>query len=218
MKWIRCLLTFAFFAGFLVMMVCGSTTAPPASSTPKEISTPSEAQNKEPILYTGQDAFKRMMGSARRWTLDAVPVRMEAALTSESNGQGGKSTVWRAYVASPSRGRVKIFVCSGSRLPDAPPSGVSSKSLDTPLTQEFASMVFDPLYLKIDSDKAYSEALDHGGKALLKKNPQQPVTYALEWNAKDRVLIWYVIFGAKREGAKGMAAVNASTGKLIWAK
>jgi len=218
MKRIRCVFTAATFAGLLVLAGCGSRSSPSASGTTGETRTPEPPQAKEPVLYTGQEAFTRMMGNARRWTVDAVPVHLESELTSEANGQGGKSAVWRAYVASPSRNKVKTFVCSGSRLPDAPPWGVSWASIDRPLIAQFAALVFEPLLFKIDSDRAYSVALQHGGAALLKKNPKQPVTYVLEWNPKDRVLIWHVIFGPKLADAKGVGAINATTGIFIWAK
>ncbi|HKB99431.1 MAG TPA: hypothetical protein VKD23_11650, partial [Terriglobales bacterium] len=78
-------------------------------------------QSKEPVLYTGQEAFNRMMGLALRWSRDAQPARLESVPTSETTGQNGKSTVWRGFFASPSRRSTKTIVCSGSHRPDAPP-------------------------------------------------------------------------------------------------
>lgn len=218
MKRIHSLIGAITLVGLLGLAGWGSSTASTAGGTTGVTQTPQTPQVQQPVLYTGQEAFIRMMGNARRWSIDALPVHLESELTSEANGQGGKSAVWRAYMASHSRGKVKTFVCSGSRLRGAPPAGVSSTSLDRPLTAQFAALVFEPLRLKVDTDRAYSLAMEHGGAALLKKNPNQPVTYLLEWSHKDRALVWHVIFGPKLAEAKGIGAINASTGSFLWAK
>src|SRR5713101_908050 len=78
---------------------CSST-----EDKPKEATSTSTAQpQKEPVLYTGREAFNRMMGLALKWSPDAQPARLESVLTAETNGQDGKATLWRGFFASPSR-------------------------------------------------------------------------------------------------------------------
>jgi hypothetical protein len=50
---------------------------------------------------------------------------------------------------------------------------------------------------------------------VLEKSPDTPVTYVCDWNHNTNELIWHVIYGASREGAKLTVSVNASTGAFI---
>ena len=169
-------------------------------------STPS----KPPTLYSGLQAFSCVNGLAQRWASDVIPVRLESQVNSEANGQDGKATVWKAGFISPSRRKIKYFFCSGSRLKDAPPYGPSAGTEEA-YGPDVASLGFQPLFLKTDSDKAYAVAKDHGGASLIKKNPNQ-VTYFVLWNSKQRALYWYVMYGKDQESAAGTGIVNALTG------
>ena len=55
----------------------------------------------------------------------------------------------------------------------------------------------------------------HGGEALTKKDPQQPVTYLLDWDPKHKTLLWYVIYGKTQSEAKGIGVINAATGAFV---
>ncbi|MFB3814839.1 MAG: hypothetical protein ACE14L_12090 [Terriglobales bacterium] len=190
-----------------------SSSEKPAASAPAPAAA-AKPEPKEPALYTGQEALARMTGLAQRWAPDAQPVRMESELTEETTGQAGKSTIWRAYFASPSRGAVKTFVVSGSRLPDAPAFGVTTVGGEVPYTPEMAAVSFQAFLLKTDSDKAYALAQEHGGENLVKKDPKQPVTYVLEGNPKQHVPLWYVIYG-KGANNKGIGVINGQTGTFL---
>jgi hypothetical protein len=41
------------------------------------------------------------------------------------------------------------------------------------------------------------------------------VIYICDWNHNTNELVWHVVYGAAREGAKLTVAVNASTGEFI---
>ena len=206
----------AFAVGVISVAVltagCGSTEnnggpEKPASSAP--------SQSKEPVLYTGQEAFNRMMGLALKWSADAQPARLESVLTTETTGQNGKSTVWRGFFASPRRRSVKTIVCSGSRRPDAPPFGVSAEGSEGAYNADAANLAFLPLLLKTDTDKAFEITRQHGGDAILKKNAQQPITYLLLKDRKQNVPVWYVIYGTSEKDRKGIGVINATTGAFI---
>ncbi len=113
---------------------CSSNENKAKKSTPEKPATAAPAEKKDPVLYTGQAAFNRMMGLAMKWSPDAQPARLESVVTTETTGQDGKSTIWRGYFASPARRSVKTIVCSGSRRPDAPPFGVSTRGPIMPIT------------------------------------------------------------------------------------
>src|SRR5208283_670665 len=116
------------------------------------------------------------------------------------------------YFASPTMQAVKTFVCSGSRRPDAPPFGVSSEGTDGAYTAESASYAFSSFLLKTDSDKAFEIAEQHGGEAILKKDPQQPITYILLKDRKANMPLWYVSYGTSEKDRKGVGVINATTG------
>jgi hypothetical protein len=98
----------------ILMMGCSSSDNKPAkSSNPPAVAAQPEV--RQPVLYTGVEAFNHMIGLAMKWAPDAQPARLEAVLTPEATGQNGRATIWRGYFASPSRRAVKTIVCSGSR-------------------------------------------------------------------------------------------------------
>jgi hypothetical protein len=185
----------------------GSTAEGPASAAP--------SQTKEPVLYTGQEAFNRMMGLAMKWSRDAQPARLESVSTTEITGQNGKSAIWRGYFASPSRRSTKTIVCSGSRRPDAPPFGVSAEGTEGAYNADAANLAFLPLLVKTDTDQAYEITRQHGGEAILKKNAQQPITYLLLKDRKQNVPVWYVIYGTSEKDRKGIGVINATTGAFV---
>jgi hypothetical protein len=206
----------AFAVGVISVAVltagCGSTEN---NGGPEKPASPAPSQSKEPVLYTGQEAFNRMMGLALKWSADAQPARLESVLTTETTGQNGKSTVWRGFFASPRRRSVKTIVCSGSRRPDAPPFGVSAEGSEGAYNADAANLAFLPLLVKTDTDKAFEITRQHGGDAILKKNAQQPITYLLLKDRKQNVPVWYVIYGTSEKDRKGISVINATTGAFI---
>lgn len=206
----------AFAVGVISVAVltagCGSTEN---NGGPEKPASPAPSQSKEPVLYTGQEAFNRMMGLALKWSADAQPARLESVLTTETTGQNGKSTVWRGFFASPRRRSVKTIVCSGSRRPDAPPFGVSAEGSEGAYNADAANLAFLPLLVKTDTDKAFEITRQHGGDAILKKNALQPITYLLLKDRKQNVPVWYVIYGTSEKDRKGISVINATTGAFI---
>jgi hypothetical protein len=196
----------------LLLIGCSSETK--STQTPKA-AEPAKQEKKEPILSTGREAFQKMYVSAHLWAPDARPYRLESSVNKESNGKDGKATIWRSGFASLSRRGLKSFLWSGSRLEDAPSIGVSSGVEDTYNPSNSSTQTFDFAFLKVDSDKAYEVALQHGGDKLMKAHPDQPVTYFLDWNGRENILTWHVIFGSDLQDAKLRIAVNASTGQFM---
>jgi hypothetical protein len=205
------------FLSSVMMIACSSTTTSPADNTQKP-TTP--APKKEPVLYTGKSCLSQMAGMAGRWQPDAVPFHMESGLNAESNGHDGKSTIWRGMFASPSRRTYKVFTCSGSRLRDEAAMGVTSTG-ETAYGPTVPALMFQSFLLTTDSDKAYALAQQNGGARLLEKDPQQPVMYTLDWNAKQKQLLWVVVYGTSPNQAKGIneakgiGVIDASTGRFL---
>lgn len=198
------------FLTAVIVVACSS--APTSSSSPAPPPPPSE--KKEPALYTGKSCLSQIASSAARWQPDALPVHMESGLNAESNGHDGKSTIWRAVFASAGRGTNRTFTCSGSRLKEEPAIGVTA-SAETASSAVMNRAMFQAYLLTVDSDKAYAVAQEHGGKAFLEKDPAQPVFYTLDWDAKNKELVWAVRYGTSVTDSKGFGVVDASTGKFL---
>lgn len=90
---------------------CNSNTA----NTP-----PAKPEPKPPELLTGRAAFYKTFIAARNYAADVKPFRIESTPSNESNGQDGKSTIWRSSYASASQHGVKPFFWSGSNAPMLP--------------------------------------------------------------------------------------------------
>jgi len=210
MKMYRCAMTMLLFLCAMMAVACGpsSTTSAPAPQAA------APAPKKEPVLYAGKSCLSQMAGLAARWQQDALPFHMESSLNAESTGHDGKSTVWHALFASARTRTYKAFACSGSQLREEPAVGVTSAS-DTPYAPNVPQLMFPMFYLHTDSDEAFRLAQEKGGAKLLEKDPQQPVMYLLDWDAKNKQLLWVVVYGTSAKDAKGKVVVDAGTGKFL---
>src|ERR1017187_8255959 len=68
---------------------------------------------KEAQYDTGRTAFQRIYLSARLWASGAKPFRLQSQFTSDAPTAEGKSGLWRASFASPSKKMMKLLVWSG---------------------------------------------------------------------------------------------------------
>jgi hypothetical protein len=202
--------TTAFAATLLVIL---ALLAGCNSSTPN--TPPAKPEIKPPELLTGRSAFYKTFIAARNYAADVKPFRIESTPSSESNGQDGKSAIWRSSYASATQHGVKPFFWSGSNAPDAPPRGVSPGNEDVYNPSNASTQVFDAAFLKVDTDQAFTEAQKHGGDKILEKDPSTPVIYICEWNHNTNQLVWHVIYGTSRETAKLAIAIDASSGAFI---
>ena len=214
MKEFRTLVLTAMLVGIVALSGYKPTSANAAGGDQLKNASATQTQKKDPNLYTARSCFSRMTDMAQRWSPDAMPFQLESDLNAESNGQAGQATVWRGFFASQSRRTFKTYTCSGSRLPDAPPLGVTA-SAETPFPPNVPSLLFLPSYLQTDSDKAFAILQGHGGADLIKKDPKQTVMYRLAWDPKQKALLWYVTYGKSATDRKGFGVLNASTGAFL---
>jgi hypothetical protein len=180
------------------MAACSSGPSKPAASE-----TP---QPKAPETITGSGAFYKCYSSARYWAEDAQPYGVESGGTADSKGHDGKAGEWRAGFASPSRHTTKFYTWANG--------DISHSVDDTYSLTNSSTQVFNIQFLKVDTDKAFAVAQQHGGDKLLEKEPGTPVLYVLDWNRQTNQLLWHVIYGTDRETAKLRVAVNATTGEF----
>ena len=178
---------------------CTSTSTKPAE--------PTKPQPKPPEALTARSAFQKLYISARSWAQDARPYRMESSTNADSNGHDGKATIWRASFASAMQHGTKPYTWSSAE-------GVNPGIEDSYNPTNASTQAFDIAFLKVDSDKAFEVAQQHGGSKVLDKAADTPVLYILEWNRVENILLWHVIYGS-REAPKIKIAVNASTGDFL---
>jgi hypothetical protein len=190
-----------------LLSACSSESNKPAE--------PAKPEATKPELITGRSAFQKLYIAARGWAPDAKPYRLDSTATGDGKGQDGKWAVWRAGFASPSRRSEKSYTWSGSEADGAPSRGVNPGIEDSYSPSNSTTQVFDMAFLKKDSDEAFATAQKHGGDKILEKAPDTPVVYVCDWNHNTNELVWHVIYGASREGAKLTVSVNASTGEFI---
>jgi len=183
------------------------------TSTPEK---PPEAKPapKPPELLTGRAAFYKVYIAARNYAADVKPFRIESTPTTEDNGQDAKAAIWRVGFASATQRGVKPYIWSGSNAPDAPSRGISPGNEDVYNPNNASTLVFDPAYLKIDTDQAFTEAQKHGGDKILEKDSTTLIFYVCDWNHNTNELVWHVLYGS-RETPRLTVAVNASTGAFI---
>jgi hypothetical protein len=179
--------------------------APPAQQ-------PAAAPKKKEIQQeTGRRVFQNLYITARNWSADAQPVRLESSSNSQARGLDGKAAIWRARFASPGiRSAIKSFQWSGMPEDD----GISPGTEDNFNPANAQTRPFDFAFLKSDSDNAFAEAQKNGGaKYLQKAGDSGQVTYELEWNARKNELYWIVRYAGGP--ARLTVLVNASTGKFL---
>jgi hypothetical protein len=185
-----------------------------ACSGPSKPAVTEKPKPKEPELFTGLYGFHKMYIQARGWARDAQPFLLESQVNMDSTGKDGKSAVWRASFASPAQHGVKPYTWSGTDAQDAPPRGVSFGTEDAYNPSNSSTRVFDIAFFKVDSDKAFETAQQHGGEKILAQTADTPISYRLDWNRSENQLVWHVIYGGGAN-PKLRVAVDASSGAFI---
>lgn len=199
----------------LLALALGVTAGCSAEKPAAPAAEPAVKEEPQPQSSTARVAFQRILPQARLWAPDAQPSRIESHPTEQDRGAGGTSTIWRVHMVSRARTGMRTFVWSGATGEYAPERGVSSTTEDrwSPTNRE--TMPFDLAFLRVDSDAAFEVGQKRGGAAILKKDPEHPVAYLLDWDPQRNQLVWHVYYGTDRRNAELRVAVNASTGEFL---
>ena len=197
-------ITLILLAAFGFLLACDSTPEKKPPSAPPKTE-----------FQTGRFALQKMLVPTHLWSSDAQPVNLKSNAGKDNPGHDGKSAYWQATFASPGRQKAEPFSRSGLTGPDAPPRGVNHGVEDSFNPANRSTQPFDLSFLKIDSDKAFEVAQQHGGKQLLEKNAQQMVFYLLDWDPRAGQLRWHVIYGGSENNAQLTVIVDASTGEFV---
>lgn len=202
-------------AAVVALLLAGCTSSNVPRTTNQAQSQPKPAAQAQPQYETGRTAFQKTYLSARLWAADVKPFRLQSQFTPDAPVAEGKAGLWRGSFASPSKRLMKLFVWSGLVGPDAPEQGITFSAEDSWNPNNSSTQVFDLAFLKVDSDKAYQVAQQHGGEKLTRKDAKQPTFFLLDWDAHKNQLVWHVIYGSSQDEAKLQVAVNATTGEFL---
>ncbi len=134
--------------------------------------TPAESSGNN----TGSSAFFKCYVSARGWARDAQPYRVESHATPDSKGREGKAEEWSVGFASPAQHAIKLYTWANGDISHGVDDNYSPPNSST--------QVFNVQPLKVDTDKAFAVAQQHGGDKLLEQEPDTPVLYVLDWNRR----------------------------------
>jgi hypothetical protein len=201
-------ISFAVLCAVILAALAGCNSESPKPPEAKPEPKPAE-------LLTGRAAFYKAFVAARAYAVDVKPFRVESTPSADGNGQDGKAAIWTSSFASASLHGAKPYIWSGTDAPNAPPRGVSHGNEDSYNPSNASTQVFDPAFLKVDTDQAFAEAQKHGGDKVLEKDPTTAMLYICDWNHNTNQLVWHVIYGPTRETAKLTVAVDASSGIFI---
>jgi len=191
-------------------------------SEPSSVSAAGPQEIKPTQAETGRVALQRLYTTSRGWASDTDPVSIQSSNYKNAGGnpnaplgQDGKSAIWRAVFASQARRSMKTYMWSGLTGPDAPAPGLTPGNEDSWNVGNTSTRPFQLMYLKYDSDQALQISEKHGGAALLKKDPNLPVNYALTWEPRRSMLVWHVMYGKSMNDPDLDIVVNATTNDFV---
>jgi hypothetical protein len=201
--------------GILALGLLAGCSSEPEKPKPSEAPKPAPAK-AAPEYETGRIAFQKLLVTARAWAADAQPFRLESQYIPGAPSAEGEAGMWRAFFASAQRRAAKSYMWSGtSSVEQAIERGISPGLEDSFNPSNPSTRIFDVAFLKVDSDQAFEVAQEHGGKALLRKTPNQPVVFTLDWDSRKNRLVWHVAYGDRAADAKLTVDVNATTGAFL---
>jgi len=193
---------FILIAALTLLVGCEDNSKPTETEKPKP---------KGPELLTGRFGFYKMVIPAHTWARDAQPYTLESQLNSDSTGKDGKAAIWRTGFASPTKKATKPYAWSGTDAQDAPARGINPGSDGDYNPNNSNTQIFDPAFLKVDTDKVFETAQKHGGEKILTADANTPINYRLAWDRNTSKLVWHVTYG----DGKLRLEVDATSGAFI---
>jgi len=179
---------------------------PSCSSGP----APQAAAVKPAVPLTGLHALYQMYTSARAWAQDLQILRYASINIREVPHQDGKAAAWQVVFVSQALAKSRTYTLSiyeasatlhEGIFPEAPQNWAGDGK---PFLLETA---------KVDTDKAWETALQHGGDYNT-KNPKIPISWTLGMD-KGADPVWRVIWGESAGESGFSVLVDASTGDFI---
>jgi len=182
----------------LLLTSCSTGPVPPAQP------------EKPAVPLTGLHALYQMYTSARAWAQDLQILRLSSIDIREVPHQDGKAAAWQVVFVSQALAKSRTYTFSVYEASATLHQGIFS---DAPQDWSGNGKPFLLDAAKIDSDKAWEIALEHG-RDYNGKNPKIPVSYTLGMD-KGTDPMWRVIWGESAGESSFSVLVNASTGDFV---
>jgi hypothetical protein len=182
------------------LLLPSCSVGPPVPAAPEKPAEP----------LTGLHALYEMYTSARAWAQDLQILRYSSINIAEVPHQDGKAAAWQVVFVSQALAKSRTYTFSAYEasatlhlgiFPDAPQDWSGSGK---PFLLEAA---------KVDTDKVWETALEHG-KDYNSKNPKTPISYTLGMD-KGTDPVWRVIWGESAGESAFSVLVDASTGDFM---
>jgi hypothetical protein len=190
-------------AAALLLAVAGcSSQAPTAKKEPP----------KPPEPVSALSGITYMYQVARQWAPDAKILQAENAPIAEVKSEPGKFGAWRCTFVSESR-RVKRSYSYSVVQSEGLNKGVFGGAEETylPNPRKLSFFIQD---VKVDS----IAALETASKELadmIKKNPDVPANFILEWDVQSIGPAWRVFWGPSVSQSIGSGFVDVKAGKFL---
>jgi hypothetical protein len=179
----------------------------------REIERPHEpAPPPKPV--TARFALQRIYLQARGWAADAQPLRISDISLKEVANEAGKAAAWRATFVSAQLGKARSYSYSVVESPGNVYEGVLPGREESWSGSSGQARPFLHQMLKVDSDAAYATAANES-KPYLKKNPNAPVHFLLEYTPRFPNPAWRVFWGETLGSSDHSVFVDCSTGRYL---
>ena len=197
----HCLITLLLFS----LAACGGQ---PAKKPTKEA-----APAAPPQPVTARFAFQRLSIQARVWAADAQLLRIYSANLKEVPSVDGKYPAWHATFVSAQLKKARSFSYS---VVDSGPehAGVLRGREESWLGPTGQAQPFPLQMLKVDSDEAYATAVTES-KNYLKKHPEMPIHFLLEFTPRFPLPAWRVSWGETLGSSQYAVFIDCTSGKYL---
>jgi hypothetical protein len=182
----------------LLLPSCSS--GPPAAAVP--------AKPAEPL--TGLHALFQMYTSARAWAQDLQILRYASINIAEVPHQDGKAAAWQVVFVSQALAKLRTYTFSAYEASATLHLGIFEEA---PQDWPGSGKPFLLDMVKVDTDKVWETALEHG-RDYNSKNPKTPISYTLGMD-KGNDPVWRVIWGESAGESSFSVLVDAYTGDFV---
>jgi hypothetical protein len=190
----------------IFLVACGG----PGGNKPSKDVSP--AAPPKPV--TARFAFQRMSIQARMWAADAQPLRIASANLKEVPSVDGKYPAWHATFVSAQLKKARSFSYSVVDSPGNVHEGVLRGREESWLGPTGQAQPFPVQMLKVDSDEAYVTAVKES-KDYLKKHPEVPVQFLLEYIPRFPLPAWRVFWGETLGSSQYAVFIDCTSGKYL---
>jgi hypothetical protein len=158
-----------------------------------EAPKPAPKPKEPPQPITGLSAIFRMYQMARTWAPDAMPLRAQSVNLQSVASDGGKAGAWIGTFVSESRKKSRSYTYSAIEG-EGFHEGVFARLEEDWAGPTRQSQPFRIEALKKDSEAAWTVAAEKS-QAFIKKNPDVPVFFLVEYSDRFPNPAWRVIWG-----------------------